>query len=77
MPTFACPARPASAASGPEGRRGAKRATTTAPDESVKVVPKDEDEPLSLPAVIAIVSIGSVSGLVILWVQFKKRLRWY
>ena len=60
-----------------EGRRGAKRVTTTAPDESVKVVPKDEDEPLSLPAVIAIVSIGSVSGLVILWVQFKKRLRWY
>ena len=45
-----------------------------APDAKVMRVYVD-DEPLSLPAVIAIMSVGSLSGLVILWFQFKRRRR--
>ena len=44
---------------------------TTDPD----MVPTDDDEPLSLPAVISIMSVGSLSGLVVLWFQFKRRRR--
>ena len=44
---------------------------TTGPE----MVPTDVDEPLSLVAVIAIMSVGSLSGLVVLWFQFKRRRR--
>jgi len=45
--------------------------TTTGPE----MVPTDDDEPMSLVAVIAIMSVGSLSGLVVLWYQFKRRRR--
>ena len=56
------------------GRRAGGGATTASLYNPAEVSSEVEDEPLSLPAVIAIVSIGSISGLVILWFQFKRRL---